>query len=142
VGTIVVGTDGSESAEVALDFAAEEAALRGAKLRVVLAREVSERTQEHGSPVPEVLDNLQRVAEQIVNEAVARAKELQPGLTCKGEVLYGRPQTVLMDVAKDAILVVVGRRGQSGLASLLLGSVSRHMVNNAPCPVVVVPPAQ
>lgn len=138
--TIVVGVDGSQSSGVALEFAAEEAALRGASLKVVSVWEASARAQEEGRPVPEEFANRQRIAEEIVGEAVARVKGLQPHLPCSGAVLYGRPQTVLVDEARGAALLVVGRRGQGGLASLLLGSVSRHVVNKASCPVVVVPP--
>jgi len=140
VGTVVVGVDGSESAGVALEFAAEEAAVRGAELRVVAVRELSEQSRGSAGPVPEVHDNVLRVGEAIVKDAVVRAKELQPQLRCEGVVLYGRPQDVLLDEAKGALLLVVGRRGQGGLASLLMGSVSRHLVDHASCPVVVVPP--
>ncbi|MBN1321322.1 MAG: universal stress protein [Thermoleophilia bacterium] len=140
MGTIVVGVDGSESAGVALEFAAEEAALRGAELRVVSVRELSKQARGFDKPVPEVYDNVQRIGEAIVEDAVGRAKELQPRLHCVGVVLYGRPQDVLLDEAKGALLLVVGRRGQGGMASLLMGSVSRHLVDHAPCPVVVVPP--
>ncbi len=140
MGTVVVGVDGSESAGVALEFAAEEAAVRGAELRVVAVRELSEQSQGPAGPVPEVSDNVQRVGEAIVKDAVSRAKELHPRLRCEGVVLYGRPQDVLLDEARGALLLVVGRRGQGGLASLLMGSVSRHLVDHASCPVVVVPP--
>lgn len=140
MGTVVVGVDGSESAGVALEFAAEEAAVRGAELRVVAVRELSEQSRGSAGPVPEVHDNVLRVGEAIVKDAVVRAKELQPQLRCEGVVLYGRPQDVLLDEAKGALLLVVGRRGQGGLASLLMGSVSRHLVDHASCPVVVVPP--
>lgn len=137
---VLVGLDGSASGEAALDVAAEEAALRGAVLRVVSIWEVSPRAQEGTSPVPEVLENLRRLAEGIVKDAVARAEAMQPGIVCEGDVLYGRAQDVLVEEAKDAVVLVVGRRGLGGLASLLLGSVSRHVVNHAPCPVLVVPP--
>ena len=140
MGTVVVGVDGSESAGVALEFAAEEAAVRGAELRVVAVRELSEQSRGSAGPVPEVHDNVLRVGEAIVKDAVVRAKELQPQLRCEGVVLYGLPQDVLLDEAKGALLLVVGRRGQGGLASLLMGSVSRHLVDHASCPVVVVPP--
>lgn len=137
---VLVGLDGSQAGEAVLAVAAEEAALRGAVLRVVSIWEVSPRAEPGTSPVPEVFENLRRLAEGIVADAVARAKELQPGITCEGAVLYGKPQDVLVEEAKEAVLLVVGRRGLGGLASLLLGSVSRHVVNHAPCPVLVVPP--
>ena len=132
--------DGSESAGVCVEFAAEEAALRGAELRVVSAWEAPVLAQEAAMSVPDLYADLEASAETNVAEAVARAQELQPNLACEGKVLNGRPQTVLEEEAKRAILMVVGRRGQGGVASLLLGSVSAHVVNHAPCPVTVVPP--
>ena len=140
MGVVVVGVDGSAAAGVALEFAAEEAAVRGAELRVVSVRELSEQSHECVRPVPEVYDNLKRVGEAIVKDAVAHVQELHPQLPCEGVVRYGRPQDVLLEEAENALLLVVGRRGQGGLAKLLMGSVSRHMVDHASCPVVVVPP--
>jgi nucleotide-binding universal stress UspA family protein len=54
----------------------------------------------------------------------------------------GDPAETLVRMARDhdAELLVVGSRGRSGLKSVLLGSVSRHVVSHAPCPVVVVKP--
>jgi nucleotide-binding universal stress UspA family protein len=140
MGRVLVGVDGSESAGVALEFAAEEAALRGAELRVVSAWEAPVLAQQAAMSVPDLYTDLEASAETNVAEAVARARELQPNLACEGKVLNGRPQTVLEEEAKRAILMVVGRRGQGGVASLLLGSVSAHVVNHALCPVTVVPP--
>lgn len=138
--TILVGVDGSESAGVAVEFAAEEAALRGAALRVVSVWETPPMALQGAVAMPLVLEDLREQAEAIVREAVARVRELNPDLACEGVALNGRPQTVLVEEAQGTALVVVGRRGQGGLASLLLGSVSGHVVNHAPSPVVVVPP--
>lgn len=138
--TILVGLDGSESAGAALEFAVEEAALRGAALKVVTAWELPTMEQPLKRSMPQTFAGLQSQAEVIVAEAVERVKELDPDVPCEGMALEGRPQTVLLDEAEGAVLAVVGRRGQSGLALLLMGSVSRHVVDHAPCPVVVVPP--
>jgi nucleotide-binding universal stress UspA family protein len=54
-------------------------------------------------------------------------------------VMRGHPTQTLLDAAADADLLVVGSRGHSTFAGLLLGSVSQHCVQHAPCPVVVVP---
>ncbi len=138
--TILVGVDGSEAAGVALEFAAEEAALRGAALRVVSVWETPGLAQQEALTAPGLFEGLQEQTEVIVAEAVERIKELNPQLTCEGLALHGWPQDVLVEEAKGAILMVVGRRGQGALASLLLGSVSRYVADHAPCPVVVVPP--
>ena len=53
-------------------------------------------------------------------------------------VIQGNAAQVLLDVARDADLLVVGSRGHGGFTGALLGSVSQHCVHHAPCPVVVV----
>ena len=50
----------------------------------------------------------------------------------------GDPARVLLEAAHDADVLVAGSRGHSGVASLLLGSVSQHCAHHAPCPVVIV----
>jgi nucleotide-binding universal stress UspA family protein len=56
-------------------------------------------------------------------------------------VLEGEPGSSLIREAKEAAMLVVGRRGHAGLSHLVLGSVSRYVTTHAPCPVVVVPEA-
>ena len=138
--TIVVGVDGSEAAGVALEFAVEESALRGANLRVISVWDVPVLVQPEIVTAPEVFEGLRDEASIVVAEAVARANELQPTVSCEGLVLSGRAGDVLIEEAQGAVLIVVGRKGHGGLASIFLGSVSRHVADHAPCPVVVVPP--
>lgn len=139
--TIVVGVDGSEAAGVALEFAVEEAVARGATLRVVSVWEMPPASIFEGATgVPQVIDGLREQAETIVAEAVDQVKELEPDLQCEGVVLNGWPPAVLVEETQGELLIVVGRRGQGALASLLLGSVSRHVADHASCPVVIVPP--
>ena len=138
--TIVVGVDGSEAAGVALEFAVEEAALRGANLRVISAWDVPVLVQPEIVTAPEVFEGLREEASIVVAEAVAGANELQPTVPCEGLVLSGRAGDLLIEEARGAALIVVGRKGHGGLASIFLGSVSRHVVDHASCPVVVVPP--
>ena len=58
----------------------------------------------------------------------------------ESKLLEGDAEDALVREAADAELLVVGSRGRSGLKSVLLGSVSRHVVSHAACPVVVVKP--
>jgi nucleotide-binding universal stress UspA family protein len=53
--------------------------------------------------------------------------------------MSGSPAQVILDAAEEASLVVVGSRGRGGFRGLLLGSVSQHVVNHAPCATVVIP---
>jgi nucleotide-binding universal stress UspA family protein len=57
-------------------------------------------------------------------------------------LIDGSPAERLLEIARDedAALLVVGSRGRGAVASRVLGSVSRRLVEEAPCPVVVVPP--
>ena len=138
---IVVGVDGSAGARAALEFAAGEAALHDARLRVVCAWEIPPALYAGGFGPgldPETVDAVQVGAERIVSEAVGAAKELQPTVECEGSAVHGRPAEVLLQEARGSDLMVVSNRGHGGFASLLLGSVSHQVVRHAPCPVTVV----
>jgi nucleotide-binding universal stress UspA family protein len=140
VETIVVGVDGSPAAEKALEFAVEEAAVRGARLRVVCAWHLPPELFAGGwAPAGDMLDSFRRGAEENVRAALEVAKRLQPSLECEGLAIEGQPAEVLLQQASGAGLVVVGNRGRGGFSSLLLGSVSHQVVHHAPCPVVVIP---
>jgi nucleotide-binding universal stress UspA family protein len=139
--TIVVGVDGSNCAGEALKFAAHEAALRKARLRIVCAWEIPPAIYGGGfAPVldQETLDDFRVGADGVVEEALAQAKELEPAVKCQSRVAQGQPADVLLQEADDADLIVVGNRGHGGFASLMLGSVSHQVVQHAPCPVTVV----
>ena len=136
--TIVVGVDGSAHAEAALEFALEEAALRGASLRVVSAWELPSSVAVGGVYTPEVFDVFPQEAQTILSKALARATELQPAVPVEGKVIEGSAAAALLEEARDAAMLVVGSRGRGGFASLLLGSVTQQVVHHAPCPIVVV----
>jgi nucleotide-binding universal stress UspA family protein len=138
VGTIVAGVDGSEHAEAALRFAAEEASLRSALLLVISAWEIPLTLSPMGAYPAESFDGFRDSAESVIRAAVARVKELQPHVPCQGKAVSGHPAEVILREAEDADMIVVGSRGHGGFASLLLGSVTQHLVHHARCPVVVV----
>jgi len=136
--TIVVGVDGSEQGEAALAFAAKEAALRGARLLVISVWEAPAMVAPIVGYPPDPLEAYRESAESIAQAAVARVAELQPSVACEGKAVKGHPAEVLLKEAERADMIVVGNRGRGGFASLLLGSVTQHLVHHAQCPVVVV----
>jgi nucleotide-binding universal stress UspA family protein len=138
--TIVVGVDGSKDSLAAVQFAAEEAASRQARLLAVAAWEIPPNALLIAGAVPGFLESARQDAEQVVQTALARAKQVQPEISCEGKVAQGHPGRVLVEEAQEAMLVVVGSRGRGGFASLVLGSVSLEVVLHAPCSVVVVRP--
>jgi nucleotide-binding universal stress UspA family protein len=139
---IVVGVDGSEQGNVALGFAAEEAAMRSASLRVVCAWEVPTIVAPLIAYPPEPIEPFREDAEGIVRTALAKVAELQPSVACEGKAVLGHPAEVLLTEAESAGMIVVGHRGRGGFASLMLGSVTHHVVNHARCPVIVVRKAE
>lgn len=139
---IVVGIDGSANAQRALEWAADEARLRGVPLRTVLAWDVP--VVPFSSVAMATVDTarlagLAAEAEQHLDDALAEAAGILTGLEVKRLVAEGAPAKILLDAASDADLLVVGTRGHGGLASLVLGSVSRQCAHHSPCPVVIVP---
>jgi nucleotide-binding universal stress UspA family protein len=140
VETVVVGVDGSEASGVALEFAVEEAVRRKARLRVVSAWVLAMSSPPEMVMAPDMVEAFQTEAQTVIDEAVARARELQPDLPCEGVVLEGDAGDLLVAESRGAAVVVVGRRGHGALQSLILGSVSRRVVDHAACPVIVVPP--
>ncbi len=139
---VVVGVDGSEHGEAALAFAAEEAALRDAGLRIVCAWQFPANMTMDMGAVSGVFESFRDEAELIAAEAVETVKQLRPAVNAHAKVVDGHPATVLLEESRGATLLVVGSRGRGGLAGILLGSVSQHVIHHAPCPVTVVPSPQ
>jgi nucleotide-binding universal stress UspA family protein len=132
---IVVGVDGSECSDRALEFAAHEAARWGALLHVVSAYEIP----PNAGWVVVPLEPFEEGAAASVKDALARVQELEPGVVAKGEHVHGFAGTVLIEESHGASLLVVGTRGRGEMASLVLGSVSEHCVHHAAgCPITVV----
>jgi nucleotide-binding universal stress UspA family protein len=134
---IVVGVDGSESALRAVDWAADEAALRGLPLRLVYAS-LWERYE--GSRPAEDLDrpSEEERVEDVVAAAARRAARRQADVKISTEVLPEEPEYALVRESRGAALLVTGTRGRGGLAGALLGSVSLTVAGHAHCPMIVV----
>jgi len=137
---IVVGVDGSDGGAAALEFAAHEAAVHKARLRVVSAWSVPYAAYAEGfMPPGNVAEMMRNEADSLATAAAERAAELEPAIYCEHEAVEGHPAEVLVAESRDASLVVVGSRGHGGFASLLLGSISHQVAQHAGCAVAIVP---
>jgi nucleotide-binding universal stress UspA family protein len=145
---LVVGVDGSEPSLRAVDWAADEAALRGVPLRLVYASlwelphsrlRSSGGTPIEGAALAEGLDrpSEQVLADNIVEAAAKRAHRREVDLKISTEVLPEEPVPALLGEGRNASALVMGARGRSGIAELLLGSVSLGVAARADCPVIV-----
>jgi len=131
---VVVGVDGSEQGWSALAWAADEASLRGALLRVLHSCEEPSEGRTASTVSPSVAER----AEGIVGAARSRVAERHPSLEVRAETTGDRAPYALIEASCSADLLVVGARGLGGLRSLVLGSVSQRCIRYAHCPVVVV----
>jgi nucleotide-binding universal stress UspA family protein len=131
---IVVGTDGSEQALHAVEWAAIEATLHNVPLRIVsavaLPAFVSSASTSHL-----VTTALTQVAQKALSDAADRSNLVAPGLTVDVALVIGKPAPVLAAAAAGAAMLVTGCQGTGSFTAL--GSVSRHLAMHAPCPVVV-----
>ncbi len=135
---VVVGVDGSRESEVALRFAADEAKLRGALLRIVCAWEpsASGNLGEAFAPTPDAFVQAEHQAEDLLRTAL---QQLQgESLEIEAIAEEGGPAAILLEQAAGAELLVVGSRGRGAAKRLLLGSVSHDLANHASCPLVIV----
>ena len=137
---IVAATDGSEHSLQAVEWAAAEAVLHGAPLRIVSAAETLPRMSAgpSGEDVENVTDILHDNRDRGLEAAAARAAAAAPGLLVDTLVLRGAPADAVADSGSGALMLVVGSRGAGAFTALVFGSVSRYASSHAPCPVVVV----
>jgi nucleotide-binding universal stress UspA family protein len=138
--TVAVGTDGSETANKAVDFAFDVAEKFGAKVVICSSyKPVSEdRVRQAQKEAPEDIQwsiNPTQEVDSNLTAAADRAKSR--GLQTVTEAREGDPADVLCDIAEahGADLLVVGNRG---MQRRMLGSVPNSVSHKAPCSVVIV----
>ncbi len=134
--TIVVGVDGSDAANAALDWAVEEAARDGRALHLVSAYSLP-MTGATPMTVPIEVD-LEKGAQQILDEAAARVRDQAPEVEVTATVRMTSPSVAILDAAAEAGTVVVGSRGHRPLRGAILGSTALQVATHAPCPTIVV----
>ncbi|MBJ7338121.1 universal stress protein [Mycolicibacterium sp.] len=139
---IIVAVDGSPASKVAAQWAVHEAAVRGEPLTLV-----------HVLPAPLVTmwpeppRSLARQREwhehhghQIIGEAADAVEQsaLRDHVTVEHQTLSGNTLSTLIDLSKDAVMVVVGCRGRNASDRSILGSIPTGLIRHAHSPVAIV----
>jgi nucleotide-binding universal stress UspA family protein len=142
-GSIVVGTDGSDTAREAVRQATDLAEKVGAEMHLVSAYE----------PVPEgrLRDERQELPDDVqwminpredVNATLEEATKSigETGVKVEAHAREGDPADAILDVAEEqgADLIVVGNKGMTGAKRFLLGSVPNKVSHHAPCSVMII----
>jgi nucleotide-binding universal stress UspA family protein len=141
--TIVVGTDGSETASEAVRQATDLASKVGAEIHLVSAYEpVSEgRLREERKDVPADLEWMVNPREDVEATLKEAGEQIQgAGVKVETYSRQGDPADAILDVAEEqnADLIVVGNKGMTGAKRFLLGSVPNKVSHHAPCSVMII----
>jgi nucleotide-binding universal stress UspA family protein len=145
---VFLAIDGSTSADRALDLTAGLPWPQGTVIRLItsvdqpVAAAIPPTLVPSSEGIDEFAQGLRARGEATLDAAEARLA--RPGLVIERHVLRGRPCLAIVDEAATwaADLIVLGSRGHSRIASMLLGSTSAEVVDHAPCPVLVVRDAE
>jgi len=142
-GSIVVGTDGSETAGEAVRQATELAQKTGSNVDLVSAYEPvsSARLREEAQQVPKDLEWMVNPREDVDATLEAAAEQVkEAGVDVQIFAREGDPADAILDVAEErgAGLIVVGNKGMTGAKRFLLGSVPNKVSHHAPCSVLII----
>ena len=141
--SIVVGTDGSQTAREAVLQAVALAQRLGARLEIVSAYEPvsSARLREEAQQVPSDLQWMVNPRED-VDATLREASEEAEAAGVESDIYarQGDPADAILDVAEErsADLIVVGNKGMTGAKRFLLGSVPNKISHHAPCSVLII----
>jgi nucleotide-binding universal stress UspA family protein len=142
-GSIVVGTDGSETAGEAVRQATELAKKTDSSIDIVSAYEPvsSARLREEAQQVPKDLEWMVNPREDVDATLEAAAEQIkEAGVEVQIFAREGDPADAILDVAEErgAGLIVVGNKGMTGAKRFLLGSVPNKVSHHAPCSVLII----
>ncbi len=143
IGSIVVGTDGSDTAKEAVRQATDLAKAVGARVHLVSAYEpIGEgRLREERQQVPDDMQWMVNPKEDVNNTLKEAAEEIEKdGVEVDTYAREGDPADAILDVAEEenADLIVVGNKGMTGAKRFLLGSVPNKVSHHAPCSVLII----
>ena len=138
---IVVGVDGSAASNAAVCWAARDAAMRNVPLTLVHMLHAFVPTAPQIPMSSGVAVWQEDDGKQVLEHAVKIAKDAVPAdqkIAIASEVKCSPPVPTLVDLSKDAEMIVVGSNGRGAVGRVLLGSVSSGVVHDAKCPVAVI----
>ncbi len=138
---ITVGVDGTTSSAEAVRFALEEARLRGGTVRAVTVWETDTFYTGRGFAL---LEEERTAHEKAASELQDRAiqvvlREAADAPTIERRVVQGDPGYALVDLSRDAVLLVVGTEHKGALKRVVVASISAYCTRYSKTPVVVVP---
>ena len=136
--TLVVGTDGSEGAEAAMDEVIELVHDEGATVHLVCVYPAQRPLERLGLTARQEPTDLRGVAADVLARGERRFADA--GFSVEKHAREGDPAHVILNVAseQDADLIVVGARGLTSFERFLLGSVSSKLAHHAPCSLMIV----
>ncbi|RSM73789.1 universal stress protein [Actinoplanes sp. ATCC 53533] len=142
-GPVMVGVDGSASAQRALALGFDEAQRRGRGLLAVRSYPVP--MPPYGMdmpPLPYDQDAASRDAARDLDATLTPWRDKYPAVRVQTLIEPGSPARNLVDASREATLLIVGSRGHGALVGSLLGSVGQQLLHHADCPVMIVHPEQ
>lgn len=132
--TVMVGVDGSKANQAAVRWAAQLAHRTSRSLELVHVVDDALRTSRFITG-----DQIRYAADRVIEASAREARRVAPELEVLTQTVFGHPSSTLRELGQEADLFVVGRRGHSELAGLLLGSVSGRVAAKAAVPTAVIP---
>jgi len=141
--SIVVGTDGSDTASEAVRQATQLARTVGARIALVSAYEpvTDARLRDESVQIPLDLSWMVNPREDVDATLAAAAEQIrEAGVEVEVFAVQGDPADAILDVAeeRDSDLIVVGNKGMTGAKRFLLGSVPNKISHHAPCSVLII----
>jgi nucleotide-binding universal stress UspA family protein len=142
---ILLATDGTKQGDSAVEMLGTFALGEGDEIKVisVVDMAVPLAIDVYGGYLPDTSE-LEKAAREnatrVLDAGIARARQIAGGAAVAGEVLFGSPESRIVETAEDmgADLIIVGSHGYNRWERLLLGSVSDSVIHHAPCSVLVV----
>jgi nucleotide-binding universal stress UspA family protein len=144
---ILVAVDGSANSDRALDFALGLSEKFGAALAILNVSESlsmnavpAEQSASSGASMASIAKDVGKIHEEVLRKAVARAREVKPGLVVSSIIRQGDPAAEIVNAAKEGgfDVIVVGHKGMGKVREFFMGTISEKVAHLAICPVIIV----